>query len=214
MNKLRLVELSDFFNLNSPRALSQHHSIIMQLFMLSVNTYAILIFRTHLTERKSIVKITHILLAVVNLGFAIFGICIMFRANQLRSKPNFYSLHSWLGSITTFLYFVQILASFSIFLNPKSSQQLRKCLMPTHRTVGTLLLVFACLSSVTGISEMVIFHGVEAYQNFTAVTFVANFAALLTIVSTGVTIYLLASQRFSRPSKERDELEQTLISPN
>lgn len=189
--------------------LSRLHPVLMYFFMFSLNSYSVLLYRTHFNMSKSTLKWTHAMLACVNIVFSLLGVFAMFRSHQLTGKPNFYSLHSWIGVSTNTLYLAQLLAGISVFLRPKTSQSLRTMLMPFHRFVGALILVLACISVVTGVAELVLFQGIPAYVSFTPVTFIANFAAMLSIVSTSISIYLLATPAYLRPTKP-DEITPLL----
>lgn len=186
--------------------LSNLHPLMMYTFMVSVNMYSVLIYRTHYSLPKDRLKWTHAILSGGNIVMSLLGVFAMFKAHLMANIPNFYSLHSWIGALTNIFYISQFIMGFVAFMKPKLAQHKRAAVMPYHRLIGASVLVLAALSAITGIAELVIFQDKEGlYSSFSPITFIANFAGISVILMTGVSIYLLQAPKFLRPRLPEEE---------
>lgn len=189
------------FGLTDKGQLANLHPILMYTFMVSINMYSVLIYRTHYDAPKARLKWTHAGLSGLNMLMSLLGVAAMYKAHLMGNLANFYSLHSWIGAITNGFYLSQFLFGLVAFLRPGLSLQQRANLMPWHRLVGAMTLVLAATAATTGIAELVIFQDVDgSYGKFTAITFIANFAGLCVVLMTASSIYLLTASQYLRPS--------------
>jgi cytochrome b-561 len=184
----------------SKEQLSNLHPVLMYTFMVSLNMYTVLIYRTHYDQPKQTVKWTHAILSGANILMSLLGVAAMYKAHLLGGLANFYSLHSWIGAMTNGFYLAQFLFGFVAFLKPGLTQQRRKRLMPWHRLAGTMLLVLAATAAITGITELVIFKHKEVYHTFGAITFIANIAGVSIVLMTATSVYLLTDRQYARPA--------------
>lgn len=181
--------------------LSNLHPILMYIFMVSLNMYSILVYRTHFNEPKNRLKWTHAILSGINLLMSILGVAAMYKAHLIKGRANFYSLHSWIGTLTNAFYLTQFVFGFVAFLKPGMTQQKRAQLMPWHRLAGAIILVLASTAAITGITELVIFQDTDqAYSKFTAITFIANITGISIILMTATSIYLVTAPQYLRPA--------------
>lgn len=186
--------------------LSNLHPVLMYLFMVSVNMYAVLIYRTHYDQRKDSLKWAHAILSGGNIVMSLLGVIAMIKAHNMAQIPNFYSLHSWIGLITNVFYIMQFISGFVAFMKPGLAQNRRTSLMPWHRFAGTATLVLAATAAITGITELVIFQDKEGvYSKFTHITFIANFAGICVVLMTALSVYLLTAQQYLRPRLNEEE---------
>lgn len=189
------------FGINNKDQLANLHPLLMYTFMVSLNMYAVLVYRTHYSQPKNRLKWTHAILSGTNIVMSLLGVAAMFKAHLMGNMANFYSLHSWIGVLTNGLYASQFIAGFVAFLKPGLATQKRAALMPWHRLAGSFILVLAATAAITGITEMVIFQDRNgAYREFTSITFIANFAAICVILMTASSIYLLTAAQYRRPA--------------
>lgn len=191
--------------LSDKARLSNLHPILMYTFMVSLNMYAVLIYRTHYNWTKERLKWTHAIISGVNIIMSLLGVAAMFKAHLMGNMPNFYSLHSWIGALVNAFYLTQFISGFVAFLKPGLSLKLRQAMMPYHRLAGAYILTLAALAAITGIAEMAIFQDSKAYSGFTALTFIANFAALSVILMTAASIFLLTNPLYLRPASVKPE---------
>lgn len=188
------------FGFNNREQLANLHPLLMYTFMVSLNMYSVLIYRTHYSQPKERLKWTHAILSAANIVMSLTGVAAMFKSHLMGNMPNFYSLHSWIGALTNVFYVTQFTAGFFTFLKPGLTKQIRATLMPWHRLAGALILVLAATSALTGITEMVIFQDQGgAYHSFKPITFIANFAGVCVIFMTAASIYLLTAAQYRRP---------------
>lgn len=189
------------FGLTDKGQLSNLHVLMMYTFMISLNMYSVLIYRTHYSRPKQQLKWAHAILSGTNILMALLGVAAMYKAHLMGNLANFYSLHSWIGVLTNGFYLSQFVFGFVAFLRPGWTAHRRQQLMPWHRLAGAALLVLAGLAAITGMAELVIFQDkANAYQSFTAITFIANFAGISVILMTATSIYLLTARQYKRPA--------------
>lgn len=189
------------FGLSDKGQLSNLHPLLMYTFMVSLNLYAILIYRTHYNQPKQRLKWMHAILSGTNIVMSLLGVAAMYKAHLLGGQANFYSLHSWIGALTNGFYLSQFLFGFIAFLKPGLTLQKRAQLMPWHRLAGAMVLVLAATAAITGITELVIFQDRDGdYSKFTAITFIANFAGIAIVLMTAASIYLVTAPQYIRPA--------------
>lgn len=191
------------FGLSSAGQMANLHPLLMYTFMVSLNMYSVLIYRTHYAQPKSQLKWTHAILSGANILMSLLGVAAMFKAHLMSNQANFYSLHSWIGAATNTFYLIQFVAGALAFLRPGwTTQAQRAKLMPWHRIAGTTILVLAALAAITGIAELVIFQDSKTavYAKFAPITYIANFAGVAIILMTASTVYLLAERAYLRPA--------------
>ena len=191
--------------LTSKGQLANLHPILMYSFMVSLNMYAVLVYRTHFNQEKSQLKWTHAILSGTNIVMSLLGVAAMYKAHLIGNQANFYSLHSWIGALTNGLYLSQFIFGFVAFLKPGLALHKRVALMPWHRLFGTMILVLASTAAITGISELVIFQDTNGvYQHFSDITFIANFAGICTLLMTAISVYLLTASHYMRPARPEE----------
>lgn len=191
--------------IDGPGKLANLHPIMMYIFMVSLNMYAVLVYRTHYSSPKQRLKWTHAIISGVNIVLSLLGVFVMLKSHWIMGIANFYTLHSWIGATTNVFYLTQFISGFIAFLRPGVAQHYRAALMPWHRLAGALILVLAALSAITGITELVIFKDKENYGNFAPITFIANFAGLSVVVMTTISIYILTASKWRRPNLPEEE---------
>lgn len=192
--------------LSDANQLANLHPVLMFTFMISLNMYAVLVYRTHFSSAKEKLKWTHAIISGLNIVMSLLGVLAMVKSHWLKGIPNFYSLHSWIGVLTNGFYLAQFVAGFVAFMKPGLSQHRRASLMPWHRFIGAAILVLAACATLTGILEQVIFQDKDGlYSKFTPITFIANFAGICVVLLTAITIYLLSAPQYLRPNKAEEQ---------
>lgn len=186
--------------LGDAAGLTNLHPIMMYTFMLTLNMYSVLIYRTHFDRSKTVLKWAHIISMSICLVTSLLGVVAIFRAHALAEIPHWYSLHSWIGTLTMSLFSLQLIAGYTVFGKPGMSKFVKASVMPWHRFAGIVLLVLAASAILTGIAEMVIFKNMADYKAHKSVTFVVNFAGFSVIGSVIGVVYLLTEPKYLRPN--------------
>lgn len=187
--------------------LTNLHPILMYTFMATLNMYSVLIYRTHYDKPKGILKIMHAIIMATCIVTGILGVLAIFKAHSMANMADWYSLHSWIGTLTLSLFLLQFIAGFVAFLKPGLSPRTRAQLMPWHRFSGVVIMILSALAVVTGIAEFAIFAG-DDYNKFKPITFVANFAGICVVLSAMGLGYLLTEPAYLRPLRA-DEMQPT-----
>ncbi|KAG9510464.1 Thioredoxin-related transmembrane protein 1 [Fragariocoptes setiger] len=189
------------------KQVSSVHALTMYTFMVSVNMFTVLLYRTFYSQPKETLKWAHASLTGFNVMMALFGVIIMFRDYAINKKPNLYSLHSWIGLTTSSLYVAQFVFSFLAFMRPGFPNHIRAMVMPHHRFLGATIQVMAGLAAITGMTEWAIYTMGSKYSQFEPLTYVANFAGLSVVLVTATSIWLLSQERYRRvPLPEEQSL--------
>ncbi|XP_037373678.1 lysosomal membrane ascorbate-dependent ferrireductase CYB561A3 isoform X1 [Talpa occidentalis] len=102
-------------------------------------------------------KLLHAALHLAAFTLTVLGLFAVFQFHQHGNIANLYSLHSWLGITTVFLFACQWLLGFAIFLLPWASTWLRSILKPIHVFFGVSILSLAVASVISGINEKLFF---------------------------------------------------------
>lgn len=202
--------ITGIFDLTNADQLSNLHSIIMYTFMLSLNMFSLLIYRTFYFSLKGNLKWTHAILGGLNIVMSVLGVFAMLKSHWMNGYANFYSLHSWIGTTAISFYLLQFVAGFVAYLKPGLTDMRRKQLMPWHRMLGTYILVLASLAAITGITETILFQDKNGeYKKFSAITFLVNFSVFSIIIMSSITVYLLQAKEYQRrPLQEELPIQQ------
>lgn len=135
------------------------HPLLMTLGLIYLYGNGILIYRVFRGERKKKLKLTHAAIMISAFFLTVIGLKAVFDSHNLKKPPvaNLYSLHSWMGIITVILFACQWLAGLITFLLPGLASHLRAAYMPIHTSFGIMIFVFACATSLLGITEKLLF---------------------------------------------------------
>ncbi|XP_058161354.1 lysosomal membrane ascorbate-dependent ferrireductase CYB561A3 isoform X4 [Dasypus novemcinctus] len=102
-------------------------------------------------------KLLHAALHLMAFILTVLGLVAVFNFHNHGHISNLYSLHSWLGITTVFLFSCQWFLGFAIFLLPWASLWLRCLLKPIHVFFGASILSLAIASVISGINEKLFF---------------------------------------------------------
>lgn len=190
--------VTGIFDLTDSVQLANLHTVMMYTFMISLNMFSILVYRTFYFKTKTSLKWSHAIISGLNIVMSLLGVFAMLKSHWLKGIPNFYSLHSWIGSLTNAFYLLQFSFGFITYLKPGLGQTIRQQSMPWHKLFGSFILVLAAAASITGMLEMILFQDKGDYAQFKPITFIVNFAALCVIIMTTIAIYLVQSKDYVR----------------
>ncbi|XP_069327556.1 lysosomal membrane ascorbate-dependent ferrireductase CYB561A3 isoform X1 [Eulemur rufifrons] len=102
-------------------------------------------------------KLLHAALHLMAFSLTVMGLVAVFKFHNHNRIANLYSLHSWLGITTVFLFACQWFLGFAIFLLPWASLWLRSLLKPIHVFFGASILSLSIASVISGINEKLFF---------------------------------------------------------
>jgi len=115
------------------------HFVLMTLFIISTGIGATS-FRIFTSLPRHIVKLIHA--TSLTFAFAVSTVALysIFYFHDLKSIPNMYTLHSWLGLAFVILFGLQLCGGLFSFLFPLVSPATRTWILPYHRASGIVIL--------------------------------------------------------------------------
>ncbi|XP_006875108.1 PREDICTED: cytochrome b ascorbate-dependent protein 3-like [Chrysochloris asiatica] len=146
-------------------------------------------------------KILHAALHLMAFVLTVLGLVAVFAFHNSHRISNLYSLHSWVGITTVFLFACQWFLGFAVFLLPWASVWLRSLLKPTHIFFGTSIFSLAIVSVISGINEKLFFslkNATHPYSSLPSEAVFANSTGMLVVVFGLLVLYILASS-WKRP---------------
>lgn len=99
-------------------------------------------------------KMAHMLIHLVGLILAIFGVYAAFKFHDLAVAADLTSLHSWLGIATVSLFALQWLLGFATFWLPGAAHpDTRAAATPAHVMAGLAIFLLAVCAAQTGLVQ-------------------------------------------------------------
>ncbi|KFP05966.1 Cytochrome b ascorbate-dependent protein 3, partial [Calypte anna] len=189
------------------------HPVLMVTGMVVTYGAAALVYRSPPAWRgpKFPWKVLHGSLALVALGLTVLGLLAVFSFHNTQGTPNLYSLHSWLGLLTVLLFSCQWVFGFSSFLLPWAPTWLRGFYKPIHVFFGSLILLLAVASCLSGINEKLFFslkNGTMQYKFLPPEALFANTLGLLILLFGVLVVGALARPSWKRPEGDCPETQQ------
>lgn len=185
------------------------HPLLMTIGMIYLYGNGILTYRLFKDGPKPILKIVHAVIMITVFILTFIALIAVFDFHNLKSIPNMYSVHSWIGILTVILFSFQWLAGFLIFLKPGLKAHLRGSYLDVHVFFGLMIFVSACASAFTGFTEKTLFGLLfKKYEHYDAPFLVGNCAVYSIIMFGASVVYLAVNPRFKRvekPVKESNE---------
>ncbi|XP_066510605.1 lysosomal membrane ascorbate-dependent ferrireductase CYB561A3-like isoform X2 [Hoplias malabaricus] len=188
------------------------HPVLMVLGLVVLYGNAAVVYRIPLTwgQNKQPWKLLHAGLLLLSLLFAVLGLCAVFDYHNANNIPNVYSLHSWVGIVTTALFAGQWAAGFGAFLLPCSPMALRVFVKPTHVWMGSIILVLSIVSCISGINEKLFFalkkntNGTVPYAQLPPEAFLGNSLGVVLVAFGLVVLKILANETWRRPEHRNE----------
>ncbi|XP_022993233.1 probable transmembrane ascorbate ferrireductase 2 [Cucurbita maxima] len=132
------------------------HPVLMVIGLILLNGEAMLAYKT-VSGTKNFKKLVHLALQFVALFLSLIGIWAALKFHNDKGIDNFYSLHSWLGLVSVFLFGIQWGAGFVTFWYPGGSRNSRATLLPWHVFFGVYIYGLCIATTVTGLLEKATF---------------------------------------------------------
>ncbi|KAJ8396971.1 hypothetical protein AAFF_G00012940 [Aldrovandia affinis] len=189
------------------------HPVLMVTGLVVLYGNAAVLYRVPLTwgQNKLPWKLLHASLLFLALILSILGLCAVFGFHNANGVPNLYSLHSWLGIVTTALFTAQWALGLAAFLLPCSPVALRGLLKPVHVWMGGAIFILSMASCISGINEKLFFvlngntNGTRPYSDLPAEAVFANSLGVLIIAFGLVVLQILSNKRWQRPEPGCEE---------
>ncbi|KAF0871739.1 CYAC3 protein, partial [Crocuta crocuta] len=147
-------------------------------------------------------KIGHAVLHLLAFVLTVLGLVVVFQFHSHRRTTNLYSLHSWLGIVTVFLFACQWFLGFVVFLLPWVPVWLRGLLKPIHVFFGAIILSLSVASVISGINEKLFFslnNDTQPYSSLPSEAIFANSTGMLVVVFGLLVLYILLVSSWKRP---------------
>ncbi|KAL3526688.1 hypothetical protein ACH5RR_011344 [Cinchona calisaya] len=132
------------------------HPVLMVISLVLLNGEAILAYKT-VPGTKNFKKLVHLSLQFLAFCLSVIGLWAAWKFHNDKGIDNFYSLHSWLGLASLFLFGIQLAAGFVTFWYPGGSRNSRVSLLPWHVFFGVYIYTLAIATCTTGILEKATF---------------------------------------------------------
>jgi len=168
----------------------------------------ILMYRLFRNEKKRKLKLIHAGVMLSSFFFTVIALKAAFDSHNLADPPipNLYSLHSWMGMTTVLLFSAQWVSGLVTFLFPGLASHLRAAYLPIHVSFGILIFVMACATSLTGITEKLLFSLKGEYGKRAPEGVMANWIGILIILFGTLIVYLATNIKFKRLERPEDSL--------
>ncbi|XP_046926126.1 lysosomal membrane ascorbate-dependent ferrireductase CYB561A3 isoform X1 [Lynx rufus] len=147
-------------------------------------------------------KIGHAVLHLLAFILTVLGLVVVFQFHNHENTVSLYSLHSWLGIVTVFLFACQWFLGFVVFLLPWVSVWLRSLLKPIHVFFGAVILFLSIASVISGINEKLFFslnNNTQPYSSLPSEAVFANSTGMLVVVFGLLVLYILLVSSWKRP---------------
>ncbi|KAF3822139.1 hypothetical protein GH733_007513 [Mirounga leonina] len=147
-------------------------------------------------------KIGHAALHLLAFILTVLGMVAVFQFHHHSKVAKLYSLHSWLGIVTVFLFACQWFLGFAVFLLPWASVWLRSLLKPIHLFFGVIILSLSIASVISGINEKLFFslnNATQPYSSLPSEAIFANSLGMLVVIFGLLVLYILLVSSWKRP---------------
>ncbi|XP_019662523.1 cytochrome b ascorbate-dependent protein 3 isoform X3 [Ailuropoda melanoleuca] len=181
-----------------------YHPVLMVVGLVVLYSAASLLYRLpqSWTGPKLPWKIGHAALHLLAFILTVLGLVAVFQLHRRSKITNLYSLHSWLGIVTVFLFACQWFLGFVVFLLPWASVWLRSLLKPIHLFFGAIILSLSIASVISGINEKLFFslnNATQPYSSLPGEAIFANSLGMLVVVFGLLVLYILLASSWKRP---------------
>uniref|UniRef100_A0A0K0FBU2 Cytochrome b561 domain-containing protein n=1 Tax=Strongyloides venezuelensis TaxID=75913 RepID=A0A0K0FBU2_STRVS len=131
------------------------HPVFMTFGLLFCQGTSIMIYRLLRFLSKITLKWLHVIIHLIAISCTVVGFIAAYDSHVLAKppKPDFMSLHSWIGLGTLGSYGIQFVFSFLCYMKPGFPLNVRKSIMPFHRNFGLCIFVLTYSTIMMGMSE-------------------------------------------------------------
>ncbi|XP_013781804.1 cytochrome b reductase 1-like [Limulus polyphemus] len=183
---------------SDPRLQFNYHPLFIVIGLVFLYGNAILVYRVLRNERKEILKLVHAGIHTVVFIFTVVSLKAVFDSHNLAVKPipNMFSLHSWLGLAAVVLFSLQFVCGFVSYLFPGLALYWRALYLPFHVYFGVLIYILGLASTLTGITEKLIFN--KNYKDLPEAAVLGNILGMALVCHGILVVYLVTAPQFIR----------------
>ena len=134
------------------------HPVLMTIGYLYLYGNGMLIYRLLRNKPKPFLKYLHAGLNGSAFLLVFISLIAVFSYHKEKNYADLYSLHSWIGLLTSILFFGNFVAGLGLFLYPETPQWMRAMALPFHVFAGGALWSLIIVSILTGIKEKLFFQ--------------------------------------------------------
>ncbi|KAG8187298.1 hypothetical protein JTE90_011671 [Oedothorax gibbosus] len=174
------------------------HPILMVLGLVFFYGDALVAYRVLRFLPKPVLKLVHAGLHLCAIICSSVGLAAVLQYHARTNRPDFYSLHSWIGIATFALFCFQYVGGFVTFLWPGLPVKWRARAMPFHTFFGCGLLVTSIVAVQTGFTEKLIWTEGYTQAAFNARGVLGNVIAMAIIVFGFLIIFITTHAPYKR----------------
>ncbi|XP_031565848.1 cytochrome b561-like [Actinia tenebrosa] len=171
-----------------------------------------IVYRVFRYQNKFVVKLVHFGLQLVAFAIAVLGLKAAFDFHNHNKIPNMYSLHSWLGISTMFLFTTQLAGGFISFLFPKLPDGPRASYHKIHIFFGVLIFMMAIATCLLGMTEKALFSIKATYSKFVPEGILINVLGVILVLLAAIVMFVVTNSAYKRV--ENDDEQKALMSTN
>ncbi|XP_046672877.1 transmembrane ascorbate-dependent reductase CYB561-like isoform X3 [Homalodisca vitripennis] len=138
-------------------------------------------------------------IGLIYLCALVIGYWAILDCHNYQGKPNWYSLHSWMGVLTTALYFTQGILGCASFLWPGVQVEYRVKYKPLHVFMGLTTFIMATTTALLGLFEEI--KNIEGYNQFSGEGIMMNLCGISFAIFAVLVVYIQ-----TRPNYRREPL--------
>ena len=194
---LWLIKYVGGLGFTSPSLAFNFHPLFMILGFVLFYGNSILIYRTLRSKNKPLLKRIHATLNGSILVLVALALWAVIYNKKSSGGTHLYTLHSWLGVLTCFLFVSQFVSGFATYLFPGASYRARTFLMPFHRFAGIGTFLLATATCLTGLNEKAIFS-IPDYSQRSVSGILVNVLSVLLVGFVSLIVYLVTKPEFQR----------------
>ncbi|CAN1151474.1 Transmembrane ascorbate-dependent reductase CYB561 [Linum perenne] len=149
----------------------------------------IMAYKTVRGQRRTVRKVTHLILHSVAFVSAVFGLIVVFRYKHLIHSPHMITLHSWLGIITVSSFALQFVLGVGFYMFKGAKMPAKASYLPWHVFAGGIIFLAGIGTALTGIVQQFGILGLGRNQEGLVVNFIGLLLVLYAI-AVGLTVLL------------------------
>ncbi|CAN1311511.1 Transmembrane ascorbate ferrireductase 1 [Linum perenne] len=165
------------------------HPLVMVIGFIILSGEGIMAYKTVRGQRRTVRKVTHLILHSVAFVSAVFGLIVVFRYKHLIHSPHMITLHSWLGIITVSSFALQFVLGVGFYMFKGAKMPAKASYLPWHVFAGGIIFLAGIGTALTGIVQQFGILGLGRNQEGLVVNFIGLLLVLYAI-AVGLTVLL------------------------
>ncbi|XP_046672875.1 transmembrane ascorbate-dependent reductase CYB561-like isoform X1 [Homalodisca vitripennis] len=184
---------------SQPKVQFNWHALCMPIGLIYLCALELMTFRIFRYGKKKDLKLLHAGYIILIVILIVIGYWAILDCHNYQGKPNWYSLHSWMGVLTTALYFTQGILGCASFLWPGVQVEYRVKYKPLHVFMGLTTFIMATTTALLGLFEEI--KNIEGYNQFSGEGIMMNLCGISFAIFAVLVVYIQ-----TRPNYRREPL--------